>query len=294
MNCQAARITSDPEGAIPAVPPSNNDLETVEIRLLLEGVFRHYGFDFRDYAFSSIRRRVRERLSAEGVDTVSRLQEKLLHDRACMERFLLALSINVTAMFRDPSAYLAFRKKAVPMLRTYPFIRIWHAGCSTGEEVYSLAVLMQEEGLYDRCRIYATDMDEPVLKKAEAGIFPLKSMQEYTQNYVRAGGQRSFSEYYTARYDNAIFSQGLKKNVTFAQHNLATDGPFNEFNVTFCRNVMIFFNETLTRRVLDLLHKSLAMFGYLVLGTKESLTLSPLQDCYQEVERRQRIYRRIR
>src|SRR5262249_28945387 len=160
--------------------------------------------------------------------TISALQERVLHDPACMERFLLNLSVNVTAMFRDPAFYLTFRRRVVPVLRTYPFIRIWHTGCSTGEEGYSMAILLQEEQLYDRCRIYATDMNETVLRKAREGIFPLNSMQSYTANYLKAGGLRSFSEYYTAAYDSAIFNPSLSSSVIFSQHNLAMDGSFNE------------------------------------------------------------------
>src|ERR1044072_8765018 len=179
-------------------PPARGDLEEIELSLLLEGVFRQYGFDFREYAAASLRRRVWRRVHAEGLDTISALQAKLLHDPASMERFLLDLSINVTAMFRDPTFYLAFREKVVPALRTYPFTRIWVAGCSTGEEVYSLAILLEEEGLYDRTRIYATDINESELERARLGVFPLAKMQDYTRNYIGAGGKRSVSDYYTS------------------------------------------------------------------------------------------------
>src|SRR5690242_5756345 len=193
--------------------PLRDDIEDLELGLLLEGVYRRYGFDFREYAPASLRRRVWRRIHAEGLTTISALQDKLLHDPACMERLLLDLSINVTAMFRDPSFYVAFREKAVPLLRTYPFTRIWVAGCSTGEEVYSLAILLQEEGLYERTRIYATDINESVLATARAGIFPLDKMQQYTQNYIRAGGTHDFSRYYVAAYDAARFSKALTENV---------------------------------------------------------------------------------
>src|SRR5881409_3369118 len=185
----------DPAGASKH-PPAHDDLEDIELSLLLEGIFRQYGFDFREYAPASLRRRVLRRVHAEGLTTVSALQDKLLHDPACMERLLLDLSINVTAMFRDPSFYVAFRREVAPLLRTYPFTRIWVAGCSTGEEVYSLAILLTEEELYERTRIYATDINEAVLDRARAGVFPLDRMRDYTDNYIRAGGRRSFSEYY--------------------------------------------------------------------------------------------------
>lgn len=271
-----------------------NELENLEVHLLLEGMFRYYGFDFRDYAMASLKRRIWNAVRAERLNSVSGLQEKVLHDPACMERFLLGLSVNVTAMFRDPSVYLAFRSNIVPLLRTYPFIRIWHAGCSTGEEVYSLAILLQEEGLYHRCRIYATDMNEAVLKKAKAGIFPLELMQEYTQHYLQSGGKRSFSEYYTAAYESAIFRSSLKENIVFSQHNLAIDSSFNEFNVILCRNVLIYFNQSLQERVHKLLYESLSRFGILGLGRQESLKFTPYEKHYEVLEKREKLYRRIR
>jgi chemotaxis protein methyltransferase CheR len=220
-------------------PSERDDVEEIEISLLLEAVFRRYGFDFREYAPASLRRRVWRRAHAEGLETLSALQDRLLHDPQCMERLLLDLSINVTAMFRDPTFYVAFREKVVPQLRTYPFTRIWVAGCSTGEEVYSLAILLHEADLYERARIYATDINETVLERARGGVFPLEKMREYTQNYIKAGGARAFSEYYVAAYDGAQFQRSLLENVVFAQHNLVSDRSFNEFNVIVCRNVMI-------------------------------------------------------
>ena len=267
-------------------------LEEVEIELLLEGVYRHYGYDFRDYALSSLRRRIWQRVRAEQCKTISGLKEKVLHEPEAMERLLLGLSISVSAMFRDPGLYQAFRRKVVPHLRTYPFIRIWHAGCSTGEEVYSMAILLEEEGLYERCRIYATDMNETVLQKAREGIFPLAAMRQYTANYLQAGGKAAFSGYYTAAYDGAIFRPSLKRNVVFAQHNLASDGPFNEFQVVVCRNVMIYFNEKLQARVHRLFLESLARRGFLCLGAKESMKFSPHEGAYEEVDGREKIYRR--
>src|ERR1043166_6566784 len=181
------------------------DLEGIEIKLLTEGIYQHYGFDFRDYSLPSLKRRIWKRVYAEGLSSVSGLQEKVLHDSSCMERLLLDLSINTTAMFRDPTFYLAFRQKVIPLLRTYPFLRIWVAGCSTGEEVYSLAIVLSEESLDDRARIYATDINEDVLERARLGVFPLAKMQEYTRNYIASGGKRSFSDYYTSAYDGAAF-----------------------------------------------------------------------------------------
>ena len=276
------------------VAQQENELERLEIELLLEGIFRHYGFDFRSYAFASIKRRLWRRVHAEGIETISGLQSKVLHDPACMERLLLDLSINVTAMFRDPSFYLAFRLKIVPLLRTYPFIRLWHAGCSTGEEVFSMAILLREEGLYDRARIYATDINEVVLQQAKTGIFPLANMQEYTHNYQMAGGRRSFSEYYTAKYDGALFDQSLIENVLFSQHNLVTDGSFSEFNAILCRNVMIYFDKSLQNRVHDLFYGSLTMFGVLGLGKKESLKFTRHEDRYEKLDEPEKLYRKIK
>jgi chemotaxis protein methyltransferase CheR len=276
--------------------PSKYDpeLEQIEIELLLEGIYQHYGFDFRSYAYASIRRRLWKRIEAEGLSTISALQDRVLHDSDLMERLLLDLSINVTAMFRDPGFYRVFRDQVVPTLRTYPFIRIWHAGCATGEEVYSMAILLEEEGLYERSRIYATDINEVVLQKAKSGIFPLDRMQEYTENYIAAGGKRSFSDYYIAKYDGALFHPSLTKNVVFSQHNLVTDRSFSEFNVILCRNVLIYFDKTLQARVLTLFYDSLAMFGVLALGSKESLRFSPYEECYEQINGPEKMYRKVR
>jgi chemotaxis protein methyltransferase CheR len=273
--------------------PARDDVEEIELALLLEAVYRRYGFDFREYAPASLRRRIWRRVHAEKLETISALQDKLLHDPASMERLLLDLSINVTAMFRDPTFYAAFREKVVPQLRTYPFTRIWVAGCSTGEEVYSLAIVLQEEDVYGRTRIYATDINESVLERAKAGVFPLDKMQEYTQNYIRAGGKRAFSEYYLAAYDGARFQRGLVENVVFAQHNLASDRSFNEFNVIVCRNVMIYFDRTLQNRVHRLFYESLAHLGVLALGHKESIHFSPFEDRYEELDPHEKLYRKI-
>jgi len=262
--------------------------------LLLEGVFRRYGFDFRDYAFPSIKRRIWSSIRAEGLESIFKFQGKLLHEPACMERFLLAVTVNVSSMFRDPTFYRAFRNRVVPELRPVPFVRIWHVGCATGEEVYSMAILLQEEGLYPKCRIYATDMNEAVLAKAKTGIFPLALLQEYTANYQRAGGVRGFSEYYTANYDHVIFERSLNENIVFAQHNLVTDSSFNEFHVILCRNVMIYFNDSLTRRVHRLLYDSLAVSGFLGLGNRETIKFTPHADCYEEFNGRERLYRKVK
>jgi chemotaxis protein methyltransferase CheR len=271
-----------------------NELEDVEIALLLEGMYRYYGFDFREYSPASLKRRILERMRAEKIETISRFQDRVLHDAACMERLLLGLSVHVTSMFRDPDFYETFRRKVVPILKTYPTVRIWHAGCSTGEEVYSMAILLQEEGLYRKSLIYATDISHEVLRKAKEGIFPLATMQEYTGNYMKGGGKHEFSDYYTAHYDNVIFHPSLKTNVVFAEHNLATDGSFNEFHVILCRNVMIYFNKVLQERVHNLIYESLSMFGIFGLGNKESLRFTPREAFYEQMDERDKLYRKVR
>jgi chemotaxis protein methyltransferase CheR len=277
----------------PALPERDDDLEELEIELLLEGVYRRYGFDFREYAPASLRRRLWRRVYGEHLDTISQLTDLLLHEPAAMERLLLDLSINVTAMFRDPTFYVALREKVLPQLHTYPFTRIWAAGCSTGEEVYSLAILLQEEGLYERTRIYATDINDSVLDRARAGVFALDKMQQYTQNYIKAGGKRAFSEYYVAAYDGAQFSRSLVENVVFAQHNLAMDRTFNEFNLILSRNVMIYFDKALQDRVHRLFYDSLDTFGILALGHKESISFTPHEQGYETLDAAERLYRKV-
>ncbi len=295
---EVARVTgpdADPDrsgahAAFAGVTP----LERLEIELLLEGIYRHCGHDFRSYAFSSLRRRLKKRLEAEDVPTFSALQARVLHDADAMDRLLRDLSVNVTGMFRDPTFFLALRQRVVPILRTYPFVRIWHAGCATGEEVYALAILLEEEGLYERSRIYATDINAEVLERARQGIFPLSRMREYTSNYLQAGGTRSFSEYYTAHYDAALFDGRLRRNVLFAQHNLATDTSFSEFNLILCRNVLIYFARTLKDRVFKLFGDSLSSLGILCLGRRESLRFTSVEVEYEEFDPKERIYRRRR
>jgi chemotaxis protein methyltransferase CheR len=276
-----------------ASPAQDPELEQLEIELLLEAVYRRYGFDFRQYARASLKRRLWRRAYAEGVGSLSELQARLLHDPPSMERLLLDLSINVTSMFRDPTFYAAFRAKVVPVLHTYPFTRLWCAGCSTGEEVYSLAIVLEEEGLYERTRIYATDINESVLATAREGIFPLEKMQQYTQNYIRGGGKHDFSRYYLAAYDAAQFSKSLTENVVFAQHNLAMDRSFNQFNVIVCRNVMIYFDKPLQDHVHGLFYESLEQFGVLALGHKESLAFTPFAGRYEELDPAERLYRKV-
>lgn len=280
------------EGVGHDVPPVSR--EDVEIDVLLEAVYRFYGFDFRSYARASIRRRLWRRVRLEGLATLSALQERLLHEPGCMERLLLDLSINVTAMFRDPTFWLAFRREVVPLLHTYPFLRVWSVGCSTGEEVYSLAILLHEEGLSERTRIYATDMNETVLSQAATGLVPLDRMKEYTENYQAAGGTRAFSEYYVTGYQGAQFDRELTGNIVFAHHNLVTDGGFNEFHVIMCRNVLIYFDTDLQQRVHRIFYDSLVRLGILALGPKESVTFTEHGEDFDAVDGPNRIYRKVR
>jgi chemotaxis protein methyltransferase CheR len=271
----------------------DKELEDIEVAALLDTVYKRYGYDFRQYNNESLKRRIHTLLEKNDLQTISELQNNVLHDPEWLDKFLLAISVSVTAMFRDPTFYAALRSSVVPFLRTYPTIKIWVAGCSTGEEAYSLAILLHEEGLYDRCSVYATDMNQAVLKVARDGIFPIARMKEYTDNYLKAGGSEEFSTYYTAAFENIIFNQTLKKNLIFAQHNLATDQSFNEFNLIICRNVMIYFNESLQRRVFTLLHESLAVLGILALGNRESVKHDPHSIYYEDIDEKERIYKRI-
>ena len=260
--------------------------------MLLEAIFQHYGYDFRKYARGSLRRRLWRRVDAEGLKTISGLQERVLHNPVAMEALLMDLSVNVTAMFRDPSFYVALREKVFPLLRTYPFVRIWNAGCSTGEEVYSIAILLREEGLLDRARIYATDINEQVLERAGEAVIALDRMQTFTQNYERAGGSEVFSQYYKAEGDQARIDPDLLRNVVFAHHNLVSDRSFNEFHLIICRNVMIYFDKELQDEVHGLFLQSLVKLGILALGNKESIRFSSVASRYEELDREEKIYRR--
>lgn len=268
------------------------EIEKIEIDLLLEAVYRRYGYDFRQYAQASVRRRVRHLLAKTGYATASELLPRLLYDEPFSLSLVHEFSITVTEMFRDPGFYGSVRDKVVPYLKTYPFIRVWHAGCATGEEVYSMAIVLQEEGLYDRATIFATDFNDAALSQAQEGIYSLKDMRQYAENYQMAGGARSFADHYHAQYQSAIMNQSLKRNLTFANHNLVTDGVFSEMHLIVCRNVLIYFDKTLQNRVLRLFADSLNYGGFLCLGSKETLQFSEIQDQFKEVDERERIYQK--
>jgi len=272
--------------------PVEAHTEEIEIRLFLEGIYRKYGYDFRNYSLAHVTRRILGRVSALRLGNITELLALVLHDEAAFHALLLDLSINVTEMFRDPPYYRAFRKKVVPILKTYPYIKVWHAGCASGEEVYSTAILLTEAGLYDRSQIYATDFNQVVLQKARDGIFPLSSMKEYTANYQAAGGARAFSDYYTADFNSAIMEQSLKQRMVFADHNLVTDGVFGEMHVIVCRNVLIYFNRQLQERVIGLFSDSLCHGGFLCLGLKESLMFTKYASRFVPVSEEERIFRK--
>lgn len=266
--------------------------EDIELQLLLEAIYLKYGYDFRDYARASVKRRISHRLNMAELSNLSEMQHRVLYDVEFFERLLLDLSINVTEMFRDPLFYQAIRREVIPILKTYPFIKIWHAGCSTGQEAYSMAILLKEEGLYKRSQIYATDFNDVVLQKAKEGIYAVEHVKDYTLNYQRAGGKASFVEYYTAHHDSIIMNRSLKKNIVFANHNLETDGVFGEMNVIMCRNVLIYFNRELQNRVLKLFSHSLCRHGILCLGSKESLRFSTQSEDFEDLVSTEKIYRR--
>jgi chemotaxis protein methyltransferase CheR len=260
---------------------------------LLQTVHELTGFDFRNYAPSSLHRRVQRCIDAERLDSTDALHALVSNNPPALQRLIETLTVPVTAMFRDPGFFREFRRDVTPMLRTHPFLRLWIAGCATGQEVYSLAILLHEEGLYERSRIYATELQPATLEQAEKGVYPLSAMQDYTRNYQAAEGVADFSEYYTADSTAAIIRPFLRKNLIFATHNLASDGSFNEFHVIFCRNVMIYFNPQLQAHVHDLLYDSLSIYGYLGLGRSESIRFSGHENRYETVSARERLYRKI-
>ena len=270
-------------------PPDDID---IELRMLVEAVYLKYNYDFRDYTGASQKRRVLVALREMECATVSELQAKVLRQPEAFSRLLQYLTIPVTEMFRDPEYYAAIRSQIVPFLRTYPSLKIWVAGCSTGEEVYSLAILLHEEGLLERTMIYATDINPASLDAARRGVFPLDRMRLFTENYQKSGGKRAFSDYYTAAYGGALFERALVENVTFADHSLSTDSVFSETHFISCRNVMIYFNRRLQDRVLGLFHDSLCHRGFLGLGSKESIDFSTYANRFEPLARRERLYRK--
>jgi len=264
-----------------------------EYKELLDSIRFIYGYDFTNYAESAVKRRIVHFMESRKISSIDILGKALLKDEKNFEEFVEDLSITVTEMFRDPSFYKALREKVFKRLATYPVIKIWIAGCATGEEVYSVAILLKEEKLSERSIIYATDINQRSLQIAKQGIYPMESMKVYTRNYIESGGNESLSIYYTANHAGVLLDNSLRKNVVFSPHNLATDKSFNEFQLIICRNVLMYFNQHLQDSVVNLFHESLCTFGFLGLGDKESLLFSTKSDCFEETSNKEKIYMKI-
>jgi chemotaxis protein methyltransferase CheR len=264
----------------------------IEITLILEAIFQQYHCDFRGYTLSTLRRRMHQAMQRFELATLSELQGRVLHDPQAMSVLLGYLTVQVSDMFRDPSHFLALRRDVLPMLATYPSFKVWIAGCSSGEEFYSMAILLEEEGLLDRAMIYATDINEEALRKAQAGVYALDRVAGFSHNYAKAGGKGSLSDWYTAAYNGVIFDQRLRRNVVFSDHSLATDGDFTETHLVLCRNVLIYFERPLQDRAIALFAQSLVPRGFLALGSKESLGVPSRAPIFEPFNRHERIYRK--
>ena len=273
---------------------SISEIHNTELSEFLSSVFYCYGYDFSDYSKASVKRRIIRFMSMYKLKDIFHLKHLIINDEEFFKLFLEEFTVNVTEMFRDPALYKFIRNQIVPHLSTYPYLKVWHAGCSTGEEVYSMAIVMEEEGIYDKTKLYGTDINQKVLIQAKKGIFSVESMKTYTNNYINSGGGRAFSDYYIAKYDGVLFDKTLKRNMVFSAHNIVSDSSFNEFNMIVCRNVMIYFNKDLQNKAVELFYNSLIMFGYLVLGNKESLLFSRLKDKFEVIDQEQKIFRKIK
>ncbi|MEO7467390.1 CheR family methyltransferase [Sphingobium limneticum] len=269
-----------------------NGVEDIEIQLLLEALYQRYHYDFRHYARASIKRRLLQARSQLGFASFSAMQDHLLHDPATLPRLLNYLTVQVSEMFRDPSYFRALREKVIPHLRTYPSLKVWVAGCSHGEELYSLSILFREEGLDQRTLFYATDINPDALRAAEAGVYPLDQIRKFTENHQKSGARSSLSDYYTADYGRAVFDKSLRSQVVFSDHSLVTDAVFAEMHLISCRNVLIYFDRALQDRALGLFRDSLARKGFLGLGSKESLRFSAHAPAFADFVREEKIYQR--
>lgn len=265
-------------------------IDQEELRSLLITIRDVYGYDFTQYAEASLKRRLLYFMNSRQIKTVKELSRLLLHDETVFEEFVRNISVTVTEMFRDPPFYSCLRSRVIKRLATYPFIKIWVAGCATGEEVYSIAILLKEEGLLNRSLIYATDINQHSLHMAKTGIYPMDLLKSYTTNYQKSGGEKDFSEYYVAQYNAVLFDKSLRDNVVFAPHNLASDQSFNEFHLILCRNVLIYFNQELQNKVMNLFYNSLCMFGILGLGNKESLLFTDKQRRFEAIDQKQKVF----
>jgi chemotaxis protein methyltransferase CheR len=267
-------------------------IETIEMDLLLEAVYRRCGYDFRNYARASVERRTRQFLSSSGCSTLSDMIARVLRDERFLSRYVQYLSVTVTELFRDPFVFQAVREQIIPLLRTWPHVKVWCAGCATGEEVYSLAIVLKEEGLYEKSVIYATDFNDASLEQARQAVYPADKIREATRNYQQSGGKQFFSHYYHAHYGAAALDGTLKERITFANHNLVTDQVFGEMHLVFCRNVLIYFNRDLQERVLELFTESLVHGGILCLGTKEDLQFTRVSARYELVNCKAKLYKK--
>ena len=271
---------------------TNESIEDIEIQLLLDALYRHYHYDFRHYARASIKRRLLQARTQMGYESISAIQSAVLHDETILPRLLNFLTVQVSEMFRDPSYFRALREKVLPHLRTYPSLKVWVAGCSHGEELYSLAILFAEEGLAERTMFYATDINPAALRAAQAGVYPLDRIRLFTENHRLSGGHSSLSDHYTADYDRAVFNKSLRERTVFSDHSLVTDAAFGEMHLISCRNVLIYFDRELQDRVVGLFAESLVRGGFLGIGSKESLRFSGHADQFTDFVRTERIYRR--
>ncbi len=269
------------------------ELFDLELRVLLEAVYQRYHYDFRGYALASLRRRMRHAMARFECDSMGALQHRLLHEPETFAHAMQYFTVQVSEMFRDPAYFRMLREHAIPVLRTYPSIKLWIAGCSTGEEVWSMAILLHEEGLLDRAIIYATDINPEALEAAESGAFSLDRLAQFSRNYLEAGGSGSLSDYYSTGYGGVVFDRRLKRNVVFADHSLATDTVFSEVHLVSCRNVLIYFQRPLQDRAIGLFHEALVHRGFLGLGSKESLQFGEYADAFEACAREQRLYRKL-
>lgn len=263
-----------------------------EVEILLNDLFEVHGYDFTDYSRASIKRRINRLWAIDKFPSFAEFRYRLKFDEGYFKRFVEEITVNVTEMFRDPSFYKTLRTEILPVLATYPLVRIWHAGCSTGEEAYSMAILLKEANLLNKSLLYATDINSDVLQKGMEGIFPLSQMKQYSENYILSGGTEDFSVYYSAKYSHAKFSDQLRSKIIFSTHNLVSDHSFNEFQLILCRNVLIYFDRELQEKVLTLFDESLETLGYLALGSKETIRFSPLAGRYRQLNN-EKIWRKI-
>ncbi|MDO9376250.1 MAG: protein-glutamate O-methyltransferase CheR [Bacteroidota bacterium] len=268
-------------------------LKEEELDLLISELSDQYGYDFTNYARASLKRRVNRLLLIDRFPSFAELIYRVKTDPAYLTHVVQELTVNVTEMFRDPALWKMIREQVLPVLATHPFIRVWHAGCSTGEEVYSMAILLEEANLLHKSLLYATDLNPSVIENIKKGIFPISQMKEYSENYIASGGKKDFSQYYMAKYEWAKFDERLKSKMIVATHNLVSDRSFNEFQLIFCRNVLIYFDKTLQDNVLNLFDDSLEKLGYLVLGAKENIRFSPIAKKYLQLQNREKIWRKM-